>query len=69
MANVLDKIVADKRIELEQRKAQRPLESFIEDVVPTKRDFEGALAATGTQFILECKRPHRQKCLFVNHSI
>lgn len=51
MANVLDKIVADKRIELETRKAQRPLTSFIADVVPTTRDFEGALAAKGTQFI------------------
>lgn len=63
MANVLDKIVADKRIELEQRKAQRPLESFIGDVVPTKRDFEAALAATGTQFILECKKASPSKGL------
>ncbi|MEL7308141.1 MAG: bifunctional indole-3-glycerol-phosphate synthase TrpC/phosphoribosylanthranilate isomerase TrpF, partial [Pseudomonadota bacterium] len=63
MANVLDKIVADKRIELEQRKAQRPLESFISDVVPTKRDFEAALAATGTQFILECKKASPSKGL------
>ncbi|MEM7388633.1 MAG: bifunctional indole-3-glycerol-phosphate synthase TrpC/phosphoribosylanthranilate isomerase TrpF, partial [Pseudomonadota bacterium] len=63
MANVLDKIVADKRIELEQRKAQRPLESFISEVVPTKRDFEGALAATGTQFILECKKASPSKGL------
>ena len=63
MANVLDKIVADKRIELEQRKAQRPLESFISEVVPTRRDFEAALAATGTQFILECKKASPSKGL------
>ena len=28
MANVLDKIVADKELELIERKAARPLESF-----------------------------------------
>ena len=31
MANVLEKIVADKRIELESRKANKPLESFIHE--------------------------------------
>lgn len=63
MANVLDKIVADKKIELEARKAKRPLESFKHQAVPTNRDFYQALAALGTQFILECKKASPSKGL------
>ena len=63
MANVLEKIVADKRIELESRKANRPLESFIDEVVPTERDFYGELAKPGTNFILECKKASPSKGL------
>ncbi|HEA18990.1 MAG TPA: bifunctional indole-3-glycerol-phosphate synthase TrpC/phosphoribosylanthranilate isomerase TrpF [Pseudoalteromonas prydzensis] len=63
MANVLDKIVADKKIELAARKAKRPLESFKHQAVPTKRDFYKALAAPGTQFILECKKASPSKGL------
>ncbi|WKD23872.1 bifunctional indole-3-glycerol-phosphate synthase TrpC/phosphoribosylanthranilate isomerase TrpF [Pseudoalteromonas sp. KG3] len=63
MANVLDKIVADKKIELEARKAKRPLESFKHQAVPTNRDFYQALAAPGTQFILECKKASPSKGL------
>lgn len=63
MANVLDKIVADKKLELIERKATRPLESFKNQVCPTKRDFYQALAAPGTQFILECKKASPSKGL------
>lgn len=63
MANVLDKIVADKKIELAERKAKRPLESFKAQAVPTHRDFYKALAAPGTQFILECKKASPSKGL------
>lgn len=63
MANVLDKIVADKKIELAERKAKRPLESFKAQAIPTNRDFYKALAAPGTQFILECKKASPSKGL------
>ncbi|CAM4145192.1 bifunctional indole-3-glycerol-phosphate synthase TrpC/phosphoribosylanthranilate isomerase TrpF [Pseudoalteromonas byunsanensis] len=67
MANVLEKIVADKRVELEQRKATLPLESFIHAVEPTQRDFYAALAKSGTQFILECKKASPSKGLIRAH--
>jgi indole-3-glycerol phosphate synthase/phosphoribosylanthranilate isomerase len=63
MANVLDKIVADKKIELIERKKQRPLDSFKHQAVPTTRSFYNALAAPGTQFILECKKASPSKGL------
>ncbi|MDQ9090857.1 bifunctional indole-3-glycerol-phosphate synthase TrpC/phosphoribosylanthranilate isomerase TrpF [Pseudoalteromonas haloplanktis] len=63
MANVLDKIVADKKVELVERKAKRPLESFKHQAIPTNRDFYQALAAPGTQFILECKKASPSKGL------
>ena len=63
MANVLDKIIADKKIELIERKAARPLESFKHQAKPTERSFYKALAATGTQFILECKKASPSKGL------
>jgi len=63
MANVLDKIVADKKLELIERKAARPLESFKHLAVPTSRSFYNALAAPGTQFILECKKASPSKGL------
>ncbi|MBE0368322.1 bifunctional indole-3-glycerol-phosphate synthase TrpC/phosphoribosylanthranilate isomerase TrpF [Pseudoalteromonas aurantia] len=63
MANVLEKIVADKRNELITRKAECALADFIEKVQPTKRDFCAALAKKGTQFILECKKASPSKGL------
>ncbi|MBQ4832252.1 bifunctional indole-3-glycerol-phosphate synthase TrpC/phosphoribosylanthranilate isomerase TrpF [Pseudoalteromonas sp. MMG010] len=63
MANVLDKIVADKKLELIERKKQRPLASFKDQAVPTTRSFYQALAAPGTQFILECKKASPSKGL------
>ncbi|WP_404340369.1 bifunctional indole-3-glycerol-phosphate synthase TrpC/phosphoribosylanthranilate isomerase TrpF [Pseudoalteromonas mariniglutinosa] len=63
MANVLDKIIADKKLELIERKAKRPLESFKQQAVPTTRNFKHALSAPGTQFILECKKASPSKGL------
>ncbi|MBB1367843.1 bifunctional indole-3-glycerol-phosphate synthase TrpC/phosphoribosylanthranilate isomerase TrpF [Pseudoalteromonas sp. SR44-5] len=63
MANVLDKIVTDKKIELIERKSKRPLESFKHQAIPTNRDFYKALSAPGTQFILECKKASPSKGL------
>ena len=63
MANVLDKIIADKKIELIERKAARPLDSFKHQAKPTERSFYKALAASGTQFILECKKASPSKGL------
>ena len=46
---ILDKILADKRIEVECRKAEIPLELLKEEASksPSPRDFAGALAGTG----------------------
>jgi indole-3-glycerol phosphate synthase/phosphoribosylanthranilate isomerase len=63
MANVLEKIIVDKRAELQQRKIDRPLDSFINDVVPTTRDFYAELAKPGTNYILECKKASPSKGL------
>lgn len=66
MANVLEKIVADKAIELKQRKIERPLSGFIDDVKPSTRNFYEALKSTengGTHFILECKKASPSKGL------
>ncbi len=63
MANVLDKIVADKKRELIERKAARPLDSFKHLAEPSSRNFYQALAAPGTQFILECKKASPSKGL------
>ena len=42
MQTVLAKIVADKAIWVEARKAQQPLASFQNDVVPSSRRFYDA---------------------------
>lgn len=68
MQTVLAKIVADKAIWVEARKAEQPLASFQNDVVPSSRRFYDALQGARTAFILECKRPLRQKALFVTIS-
>lgn len=70
MANVLEKIVADKAIELKQRKIERPLSGFINDVKPSTRNFYEALKSTdngGTHFILECKKASPSKGLIRPH--
>lgn len=63
METVLAKIVADKRIWVEERKAQQPLESFKQDLQPSDRDFYQALHTGKTEFILECKKASPSKGL------
>ncbi|EGT5680176.1 bifunctional indole-3-glycerol-phosphate synthase TrpC/phosphoribosylanthranilate isomerase TrpF [Cronobacter turicensis] len=61
METVLAKIVADKALWVEARKAQQPLASFQNDVVPSSRRFYDALRGARTVFILECKKASPSK--------
>lgn len=61
METVLAKIVADKAIWVEARKAQQPLASFQNQVVPSSRRFYSALQGARTAFILECKKASPSK--------
>ena len=63
MANVLEKIVLDKRQEIAQRKIDLPLASFIDDLTPSDRSFYDALAQPNAGFILECKKASPSKGL------
>ena len=63
MANVLERIVADKETEIAKRQQEQPLQTFIDKLEPSDRDFYGALASSGTQFILECKKASPSKGL------
>ncbi|RDV24282.1 bifunctional indole-3-glycerol-phosphate synthase TrpC/phosphoribosylanthranilate isomerase TrpF [Alteromonas aestuariivivens] len=63
MANVLEKIVADKRIELEGRKASLPLEHFRQSLTPSDKSLFEALKAPNAGFILECKKASPSKGL------
>ncbi|TRX55735.1 bifunctional indole-3-glycerol-phosphate synthase TrpC/phosphoribosylanthranilate isomerase TrpF [Thalassomonas sp. M1454] len=63
MANILEKIVADKRIEVEQLKQDIPLASFIDDLKPTQKDMYAALAQPNAGFIFECKKASPSKGL------
>ncbi|TLX52498.1 bifunctional indole-3-glycerol phosphate synthase/phosphoribosylanthranilate isomerase [Pseudoalteromonas ruthenica] len=63
MANVLEKIVADKRHEVAQRQRTQPLASFIDDITASDRDFYRALKQGPTSFILECKKASPSKGL------
>ncbi|UTJ49237.1 bifunctional indole-3-glycerol-phosphate synthase TrpC/phosphoribosylanthranilate isomerase TrpF [Atlantibacter subterranea] len=61
MQTVLAKIVADKAIWVEARKAQQPLASFQNEIVPSQRHFYEALRGARTVFILECKKASPSK--------
>jgi len=67
MANILEKIVADKRIAIEALKQSLPLASFKESLVPTKKNMYQALTRTKNKpyagFILECKKASPSKGL------
>ncbi|KMW74527.1 indole-3-glycerol phosphate synthase [Photorhabdus luminescens subsp. luminescens] len=60
-ATILQKIVNDKAEYLINRKQQQPLESFIDAVVASNRDFYQALSSEQTVFILECKKASPSK--------
>ncbi|AOM40117.1 bifunctional indole-3-glycerol-phosphate synthase TrpC/phosphoribosylanthranilate isomerase TrpF [Xenorhabdus hominickii] len=59
--SVLQKIVDDKAAYLVTRKVEQPLESFIDDIVPSHRCFYQALTHKQTVFILECKKASPSK--------
>jgi indole-3-glycerol phosphate synthase/phosphoribosylanthranilate isomerase len=67
MANILEQIVADKHIEIEQRKIDFPLSKFIDNLVPTQKDMYAALdrkqGEAHAGFILECKKASPSKGL------
>jgi len=67
MANILEKIVKDKRLEIETLKVNKPLASFIDKLSPSKKDMYEALKRTNTKpyagFILECKKASPSKGL------
>ncbi|KHT64896.1 indole-3-glycerol phosphate synthase [Photobacterium gaetbulicola] len=63
METVLAKIVADKRIWVEARKAEQPLASFKDGLVPSDRSFYEALSGDQAAFILECKKASPSKGL------
>jgi indole-3-glycerol phosphate synthase/phosphoribosylanthranilate isomerase len=63
VANVLEKIVDDKRSEIAQRKRDRPLKSFVSSLKPTQKDFFAALAKPNASFIFECKKASPSKGL------
>ncbi|OXY81918.1 bifunctional indole-3-glycerol-phosphate synthase TrpC/phosphoribosylanthranilate isomerase TrpF [Oceanimonas doudoroffii] len=60
---VLGKIVADKKIWVEERKQSQPLASFEAGLTPSDRPFAEALAAGKPAFILECKKASPSKGL------
>ncbi|CZF86581.1 bifunctional indole-3-glycerol-phosphate synthase TrpC/phosphoribosylanthranilate isomerase TrpF [Grimontia marina] len=63
METVLAKIVEDKKEWVAARKESQPLESFINDVVPSDRSFYDALSGAPAKFILECKKASPSKGL------
>jgi indole-3-glycerol phosphate synthase/phosphoribosylanthranilate isomerase len=67
MANILDNIVANRRIEIEALKKDMPLSSFINELKPTSKDMYAALRRTKDKpeagFILECKKASPSKGL------
>lgn len=63
MANVLEKIVADKRKEIAIRKTEMPLNSFIDELTLSDRSFYAALAESNAGFVLECKKASPSKGL------
>jgi phosphoribosylanthranilate isomerase (EC 5.3.1.24)/indole-3-glycerol phosphate synthase (EC 4.1.1.48) len=60
---VLEKIVQDKAVWVEARKAQQPLATFQNSLQPAGRHFYDALRGTRTVFILECKKASPSKGL------
>ncbi|NQY87815.1 MAG: bifunctional indole-3-glycerol-phosphate synthase TrpC/phosphoribosylanthranilate isomerase TrpF [Colwellia sp.] len=67
MANILEKITANRRIEIDALKKIKPLASFIDELTPTTKDMYAALRRTKEKpeagFILECKKASPSKGL------
>ena len=54
--NVLQRIVQHKREEVAERKKVRPVTEFINDLRPSSKDFQQALAGEAKSFIMEYKK-------------
>lgn len=65
--NVLQRIVADKRVEIDAKKLSFPVENFIDELQPSSNSFYNALAAKGTSYIFECKKASPSKGLIREH--
>jgi len=67
MSNILQQIVANRRIEIAQLKIDLPLASFIDQLTPSTKDMYQALTRSAEQpyagFILECKKASPSKGL------
>lgn len=63
MADVLAKIVEDKRIEIAQREIDFPLSSFRDELKPSDKSFIDALSKPTAGFIFECKKASPSKGL------
>ena len=63
MAEVLAKIVKDKRVWVEERKLSQPLTGFQSELTSSDRDFYQAFSLSQTAFILECKKASPSKGL------
>ncbi len=61
--NILEKIVAEKRKIVAEKKAAFPLENFRERVKKSDRDFYAAMNSQRPAFILECKKASPSKGL------
>jgi indole-3-glycerol phosphate synthase/phosphoribosylanthranilate isomerase len=67
VANVLEKIVDDKRLELVERKKKLPLETFKDQLTPSDRSFYQALKQPNAGFVFECKKASPSKGLIREH--
>ncbi|MCU7555294.1 bifunctional indole-3-glycerol-phosphate synthase TrpC/phosphoribosylanthranilate isomerase TrpF [Alteromonas sp. ASW11-19] len=63
MANVLEKIVADKRVELTLREEVLPLSAFKDALTPSTKSLFAALSQPNAGYILECKKASPSKGL------
>ena len=61
MSNVLEKIVEDKRVEIEARMAETPLEQIKQGLTPSTKSLFDALNAPNAGYILECKKASPSK--------
>lgn len=67
MENVLQKIVANKRQELEAMKQARPSESFIGTLTASEKSLHQALSQPQAGYIFECKKASPSKGLIREH--
>lgn len=67
MPNVLEKIVVDKRHEIEERKRAFPLSSFKDELVPSQKSLFAALSQPNAGYIFECKKASPSKGLIREH--